>query len=157
MVVSITNWKKNYESGRPSPTCYRCCCLHHRHHLPPACPHRRCRYPADGARIRFPLPIRFLRCRPVAGGGCALEKGTRGERAMGLARAEQEERLRWEKQRGRRRRSNLGFAGWSPCLMKWREERENGWARAFGVGSGGARSALTFHFYTMRFTFRCEP
>jgi hypothetical protein len=31
---------------------------------------------------------------------------------------EQEERLHWEKQRGRRRRSNLGFAGWSPRLMK---------------------------------------
>jgi hypothetical protein len=45
---------------------------------------------------------------------------------MELARAEQEERLRWEKQRGHRRRSNLGFAGWLPRLMKM-ERRKREW------------------------------
>jgi hypothetical protein len=116
--MSITNWIKNHESGHPSLTCHRCGCLHHQHH-PPACPHHRCRYPADGARIWF-HPIRSVRCRPVAGGGNALEKGTRGERSMGLARVEEEERARWEKRRGRR--SNLGFAGRSPRLLP--QERE---------------------------------
>jgi hypothetical protein len=94
-----------------------------------------------------------------------LEKGTRGECAMGLARAEEEERVGWEKQRSRRRRrrrSNLGFARWSPRLMKMERRKKEwlGWglrARVWGCDRTSEIGVNVFPFYTViRFTFRCE-